>query len=906
MEVATGALPSLLPKLRNLLVGEYKLQKGVKGEIMFLQAELESMKAALERLSEAPAERLDKQDKIWARDVRELSYDIEDSIDTFMVRGKGSEQAKGFKKYVYRSLDLLTRFKFRHNIAIEIRDIKSRVIEVCNRRDRYKIGSAIAQPAKTTVDPRLLVQYTKAAELVGIDGPRDEVIKILVEGNEAPKKQDKIVSIVGFGGLGKTTLAKAVYEKLRAQFDCSAFVSVSQNPHMDKLFQDMFCQLAKKNNARINVIDEIKEFLQNKRYIIVLDDIWDISVWNLMGHVLPDNNGGCRIITTTRNFNVAQQVGGAYKLMKPLCLHDSKALFYRRIFANEDKDKCPDDQLAEVSDKILKKCSGVPLAIITVASLLASKGRNIIEWYKVYKSMGTGLENDQNVRNMRNILSLSYYDMPSDLRTCLLYLSMFPEDYKINKVRLIYMWLAEGFIQYEKQDQSIFDVGESYFNDLINRSMIQPIHDWYSGVIEGCQVHDMVLDLIRSLSNEENFVSVLNDTGNTSPPNAIRRLFLQNAKEDHSMTWTNKSLQQVRSVFVFPSALALMPVLDSFRVTRVLDLHGCNLSKSYSLKHLGNLFHLRYLGLRGTNIAQLPEEIGNLSFLQTLDITRNKISSLPPTFVQLRNLMFLYIDWSARLPSGIGKMTCLEYLLLRIDDSTMDAIEEMGQLLELRVLRIVFNKWNNNLVEYRSKLQKIKNLYIEVIDGRRSIGGLDAWVAPQHLCRLNTVRSCWFSTLPAWMSQSVLPNLSFLWIAVRELQLKDLEILGRLPVLHSLELEVDHVSLGVCGRFNIGVGLFPCLVYCKFWGFVEPVVFQQGAMPRLRELYLDLFFMWEARETTTSDGGPDLSLGNLPLLQNVFIEFRSEVASTEEVEQVKATLRRAAEIHPNHPRLTML
>ena len=493
--------------------------------------------------------------------------------------------------------------------------------------------------------------------------------------------------------------------------------------------------------------------------------------------------------------------------------------------------------------------------------------------------------------------------MPSHLRTCFLYLSVFPEDYMINKVCLINMWIAEGFIQSGKQGQTLLEVGESYFKDLINRSMIQPMYDWYSGSIQGCRVHDMGLDLICSLSNEENFVTILNGTENTSPSNTIRRLSLQNGKDNHSMTWATKSLQQVRSVFVFPSALDSMPALDSFRVTHVLDLQGCNLSQSYSLKHIGKLFHLRFLGLRGTGISQIPEEIGNVSSLQTLDVKRNKISCLPPTVIQLRNLMFLYIDWSTRLPNGIGNITCLETLLLRIDDSTMDITEEIGQLLELRLLRIVLDNWNNKLVEHLNKLQKIKNLYIEVINGQRSIGGLDAWVAPRHLWRLNTVRSCWFSTLPAWMT-SVL-HLSFLWIAVRELQPKDLEVLGRLPALHSLELEVDHVNLGILGRFVVSAGLFPCLVHCKFWGFVEPVVFRQGAMPRIRELYLDLFFMWEAGETISSDGGLVMGMENLPLLQDVFIEFRSEVASTEEVDQAKATLRRAAEIHPNHPRLTI-
>ncbi|CAL4986439.1 unnamed protein product [Urochloa decumbens] len=259
MEVATGALPSLIPKLADLLKGEYNLQKGVKGEIMFLQAELEAMKTALEKLY---SDRIDdKQDKIWARDVRELSYDIEDSIDTFMIRGDGRSEPHGFKKFIDRSLGLLTRARIRHRIATDIRDIKNRVIEVHERRERYKISSvADAQPVKVTSDPRLFSQYTKETELVGIKETRDEIIKILMGRND-----NKIVSIVGFGGLGKTTLAKAVYDKIRAQFDCSAFVSVSQNPHEDKLFQDMFYQLAKKNNARVNVIDEIKEFLQSKK-----------------------------------------------------------------------------------------------------------------------------------------------------------------------------------------------------------------------------------------------------------------------------------------------------------------------------------------------------------------------------------------------------------------------------------------------------------------------------------------------------------------------------------------------------------------------------------------------------------------------------------------------------------------
>ncbi|TVU23949.1 hypothetical protein EJB05_26338, partial [Eragrostis curvula] len=377
MEVLTR----LLPKLAELLVGEYNLQKEVKGGIRFLQAELEHMKAALEKISSTPADQLDKQDKIWARDVRELSYDIEDKVDTFMVRCKGSKQGKhhGFKKVIDRSLDLLMRPKIRHKIATDIKDIKSRVKEVSERRDRYKIDGHIANHASAAIDPRLLGQYKMARELVGIDEARDELIRILIEGDDVAMQQGKIISIVGFGGLGKTTLANAVYEKISAKFECRAFVSVSQTPDMKKLLKHILRGLGK------NIIDEtfdegqliyeLRQFLHDKRYFIVVDDIWDILVWETIRCALPHNDTGYRIIATTRNVKLAEQAGGAYN-MKPLSTHNSKILLNNRVYGNNNAEKGPDEELAEITDKIIKKCAGVPLAIITIASLLATKRRN--------------------------------------------------------------------------------------------------------------------------------------------------------------------------------------------------------------------------------------------------------------------------------------------------------------------------------------------------------------------------------------------------------------------------------------------------------------------------------------------------------------------------------------------------
>ncbi|WVZ54769.1 hypothetical protein U9M48_005518 [Paspalum notatum var. saurae] len=918
-----GALSSLILKLGNVLVGEYKLQKGVKGQIMFLQSELESMQGALKEIADVPADQVDNQDKIWAGKVRELSYDIEDSIDTFLVRcndhGEPQPPARPYahmKAFIERSLDLLTRFHIRRNIATEIRGIKRRLVEVHERRMVYKLDGVVNKHA--IVDPRLLAHYTKVTDLVGIDNTRHELIECLMrEGHDVSTKKGKIISIVGFGGLGKTTLANVVYVKIKEQFDFCAFVSVSQNPDMKKLFKDLLRNLGKNVEEEYtldekSLIDRLRAFLKEKRYFIIIDDIWDITIWKMIRCALPDNRCGYRIITTTRIYDVAEQVGGVYQ-MKPLSPRNSKILLCSRIFGSEDKGnnvKCPDEQLDEVSDKILKKCAGVPLAIITIASLLAGKGTNKIKWFEVCNSIGVGLENNLDVKNMRKILSFSYYDLPSYLRKCLLYLSVFPEDYEIDKNRLIWMWIAEDFIECGKHGGILFEIGESYFNELINKGMIQPIYGGYSehtSAVTSCRIHDMILDLVRSLSNEQNFVTISDDVDRTSPSRMIiRRICYQNKKEDRVTSETTVSVQQVRSVIVFPPAINLVPSLWNFSVLRVLDLDNCNLSQAYSLEYLGNLFHLRYLGLRDTMITQLPEEIGNLRFLQTLNIRFNPIISLPTTIVQLRHLLCLLFDGSQ--VKRIDRLTSLEELsLLTIrDNGATGTIKELGNLKKLRVLAMLWNtEWNDSLeksmVECLNRLQNIRclNIYSSSAGGCKC--NLDGWATPPHLSRLQI--GFWFSTLPDWMNPPSLQDLWCLQIWVRELRQEDLQILGRLPALHYLDLKADHENLGITWRFTVSACSFPCLLECRLSGFGGPVEFQQGSMPRLTNLSFSSP-VCEAREITGSDGSLNFGLGNLHSLHSLVVRLNSR-STSKEVEELKAAVVHAMEIHPNHPSFWM-
>ncbi|KAI4968755.1 hypothetical protein ZWY2020_046085 [Hordeum vulgare] len=305
---------SLLPKLVELLKDEYKLKDSVKEGVRSLEIEMKSMQAALDKVGEVPQEQLDKQVKIWAGEVRELSFNMEDVVDKFLVRvDDGSQPAanpKKLKRLTKMMAGLFTKGKARHEIADAIKSINKKVKEVADRRARYNVDNIVASvPTVTPIDPRLGALYTKVTELVGITGTRDqEIMKLLSEGDDMSKKKLKIVSVVGFGGLGKTTLVKTVYDKMKGDFDCRAFVPVGRNANAKKVFMDILHELDPQNgkgqltmlNER-QLIDKIQLRLQNKRYLVVIDDIWDGNLWTVINWAFSNNNTlGSRLITTTR------------------------------------------------------------------------------------------------------------------------------------------------------------------------------------------------------------------------------------------------------------------------------------------------------------------------------------------------------------------------------------------------------------------------------------------------------------------------------------------------------------------------------------------------------------------------------------------------------------------------------
>ncbi|VAH72692.1 unnamed protein product [Triticum turgidum subsp. durum] len=916
MQVVTGAMGALIPKLFQLLNEEYKLQKGVKQDVEFLTKELPSMHEALRKVADVPWDKLDKQVKIWADEVRELSYVMEDVVDSFIASVEGSEPAANsnkLKELLKKMGNLLPRGKARRKIAKKIKGIKIQVKEVAERRDRYGVNGAVANlaAAPPTVDPRLLALFKEEKELVGIDVAMDEITKKLTDGDgdgDVPKQQLKILSIFGIGGLGKTAVAKVVHQVLQEKFMLKAFVSVGQKPDVKKVLRDIFLELDKEGYKKSNaqkldekkLIVELRKLLENKRYFIVIDDTWDVESRNIISCALKDSNCGSKIITTARSLKVARKSGEAYQL-KPLSPSNSEKLLYMRLYGG--KSKCPIDHPLEISKKIIQRCGGVPLAILTIASLLDGKVKE--DWSKVYDSIGFGHGKNQVVDNTRKILLFSYYDLPYYLRPCFLYLSIYPEDYTINKETLIWKWSAEGFIK-EEPGIGQYELGERYFSELVNRSMIQPIWGGHgSCFVTGCRVHDLVLDMICLLSNEENFVRVwdVNDQ-RTSRQSNSRRLAIHKIVLEQDDSLANMFTPQLRSFSATGCDFHVMPSLTSFGALRVLDMEDCSFNgdDTYHLDHLGSFLHLRYLGL--WRIDKVPEKIGNLKFLQTLDLGATRIKELPQSFGLLRQLKRLHFGVAEGIVGMhlLGNLTSLEDLQLRFRTWSPEFVVELRKLTMLRNLKLFTYKDLDDsqvkaLVKSLGKLQEIQILDIySAINVSIGPQGWEGYVPPRQLreFRLRMEKDM----LPVWINPSLVQNLTSLCFNLKEVKARDMEILGSFPELVALRLTDLFLGLSEPQDFlpDVMGGLFPKLRYLST---PAPLRFLQGAMPSLESLDYTYLHVDQLKRDTNFvfEFG---SWENLPSLQKVEAIILIGTAQENEDEAVVA-LELAASQHPNRP-----
>ena len=297
--VSTGAMKPVLQKLATLMGDEFSKLNNLRKDVKFLSDELTSMKDVLEGL--AAMDELDLQTKNWRNKVRDMSYDIENIIDDFRQTIGEKNEKDGLAK---KTIRLLKTLRARYQIAGQIEGIKKLVFETSDRRNRYKI---VTPPSNdVTIDPRVAILQQDATSIVGLEVPTNKLVNWLND----EEKHLKVVSIVGFGGLGKTTLANEIYRQPEGEFECRAFVPVTQKHNIPKLICSLLSELgneAPSYDCEVNVLlNKLNKYLQKKRYLIVIDDLWERLPWDIIKGAFPDNGLGSRVITTTRIHDVAK------------------------------------------------------------------------------------------------------------------------------------------------------------------------------------------------------------------------------------------------------------------------------------------------------------------------------------------------------------------------------------------------------------------------------------------------------------------------------------------------------------------------------------------------------------------------------------------------------------------------
>ncbi|XP_057513816.1 putative disease resistance RPP13-like protein 1 isoform X2 [Actinidia eriantha] len=636
-----------------------------------------------------------------------------------------------------------------------------------------------------------------------------------------------VVPIVGMGGVGKTTLAQMVYndETVEKHFNIKAWVCVSDNFDIMRVTKAILESVTSRTydfKELDQVQVQLKRGLAGKKFLIVLDDVWNKNHgdWSKLKSPLIDGAQGSKVIVTTRDRDVAGMVGTVkYHHLKQLSDDDCWFVFSQHAFDNLSMDGCPN--LVSIGRKIVAKCGGLPLAARTLGGLLRCKSRND-EWEDVLNSKMWELHDNES--NILPALRLSYWHLPAYLKKCFAYCSLLPKDYEFEEQKLVLLWMAEGFIQQPKGEKQMEDLGYEYFRELLARSFFQPSS---SGERSLFVMHDLINDLAQYVARRIYF-RLEDNLKNNEPYKDIRKARHSSYMRDYcdgiKKFETFHDAKNLRTFLACDSrdlhyslltSNVPLDMLPSLKCLRVLSLQICIIGELSS--KVGNLKHVRYLDLSNARIKRLPESLGTLYNLQTL-ILKNclNLEKLPRDLGNLINLRHLDITGAYSLqemPSKMGKLTNLQTLsnyIISKGDGPM--IRELGKLIHLRRTLCISGLENVVDVEDASGANLNDKQGIDVLSMKWSNSSDDSrkesvelkvleMLQPNKNLKKLTISSYHGLRFPTWVGDPLFSNMVCL-------KLEDCEKCAFLPPLGLLPKLVELHIQGMKAVENIGLEIY--------------------------------------------------------------------------------------------------
>ncbi|WVZ01470.1 hypothetical protein V8G54_027539 [Vigna mungo] len=774
----------VLQNLNSFAQEEFGIIWNLKDDVQQMKRSVSAIKAVL---LDAEGKANNLQISNWLEELKDVLYDADD-----LLNGISSEAMKrkviGARKilrkirvFFSQENHIVYSFKLGH----QMKAIQKRLEAIAKNKITLQLTD---RPMETPIayrKQRQTYSFVREDDVIGRKEEKKLLESYLLDTKVSVIDNVSVLAIVGFGGLGKTTLAQLVFNDnaVQCSFEQKMWVCVSDEFDISKIAEKMI------GNDKNSEIEQLQQDLRNKvrgkKFLLVLDDVWneDRELWLKFKSLVVEGGKGSAIIVTTRSRTVAKIMATHPPLfLKGLDLERSWKLFSRVAF---DEGKEPNDmELLAMGRDIVKKCAGVPLAIRTIGSLLYSRNMGRSDW--LYFSEVEFSKIDQHKDKIFAILKLSYDHLPSFLKKCFAYCSLFPKDFVFHKKTLIQLWVAEGFIQPSRDNRCEEDVGHEYFMNLLSMSLFQDVTLDDCGGIFTCKMHDLIHDLAQLVVGKEYAVAEGKKEHNES-----RTRYLSSCTSLHFPEKTSSSSNKLRTFILLgqpvygsqnlgPPPSLQFPFLLSIKCLRVLTLCGLHLITIPN--SIRELKQLRYLDLSMNRFLEsLPPDVTSLHNLQTLKLSGcGKLKELPSDINKsLRHLELNDCGKLTCMPCGLGQLTNLQTLTHFILDSKSKNVDisELSGLNNLRGKLVIkcLDSLRENAALVESANILLEKQHLQDLELRWVLGETEYWTDPIEIRRKEEKNT--------WVKD--------------ENQMKDEKILKGLQPHHSIKrLVID----GYCGN----------------------------------------------------------------------------------------------------------